>query len=114
MGHRVRELVEFHCNDCNGYFRVNLNLAIEGDFLLVCPKCGREHPRSVRAGRMVGNVIERIYRDGVGARMTRNSKEKQGDRIIVPLSAHRVDPGAQDGARRVHGRELAPVEPRYR
>ena len=84
----MRELVEFHCNDCDGYFRVNLNLAVEGDFLVVCPKCGREHPRSIKAGKVVGDVIERIYRDGVGGRMARNSKEGVGDRIIVPMSAY--------------------------
>jgi hypothetical protein len=84
----MRELIEFFCNDCLGFFHVNLNLRVEGDFLFVCPKCKREHPRTVRAGEVVGDVIERIYNDGVGKRISRNNREKCAERIIVPESAY--------------------------
>jgi hypothetical protein len=84
----VRELIELFCNDCNGYFHVNLNLSIEGDFRFECPQCGRRHPRTVRAGEVVGDVIERIYKDGVGKRLSRNHGEDRGELIMVPKSAY--------------------------
>jgi hypothetical protein len=83
----MRELIEFECNDCNGFFRVNLNLEIEGDFLFVCPQCGREHPRTIRKGEMVGDPWDRFYPQGEGKRIARNNKEK-GERIMVPKSAY--------------------------
>jgi predicted metal-binding protein len=85
----MRELIEFECNDCNGFFTVNLNLSINGNFLFVCPQCGRQHPRSVEKGQMNGKIIERIYNSGEGKRIRRNSMEGVGDRIIVPKSAYR-------------------------
>lgn len=84
----MRELIEFFCNDCDGFFTVNLNLELDGDFLFVCPSCGREHPRTVKSGELAGDVIERIYNDGVGKRVTRNNREKVGERIIVPKSCY--------------------------
>lgn len=82
-----RELIEFFCNDCNGYFTVNLNLEIDGDFLFVCPSCGREHPRTVQKGELSGDILERIYEDGVGKRIRRNNSSS-GERIIVPKSCY--------------------------
>jgi hypothetical protein len=83
-----RELIEFHCNDCNGYFTVNLNLEIEGDFLFVCPNCGHEHPRTVKKGEMVGDVIERMYHNGEGKRAVRNFNPHAKERILVPKACY--------------------------
>jgi hypothetical protein len=84
----MRELIEFECNDCRGFFFVNLNLWLEGDFRFVCPQCGREHPRTVKDGQLKGDPIERLYADGVGKRAFRNNREGYGERIIVPKSAY--------------------------
>lgn len=51
MGERIWQ--EFYCNDCDGYFRVKLNVAINMRVEMVCPNCGRKHPRSIRDGRIV-------------------------------------------------------------
>jgi len=82
-----RELIEIHCNDCNGYFMVNLNLEIEGDYVLVCPNCGHEHPRTIKKGEMVGEVIERMYHTGEGKRITRTYRNS-AERILVPKSCY--------------------------
>lgn len=83
-----RELIEMHCNDCNGYFTVNLNMEIEGDYVLVCPNCGHEHPRTIKKGEMVGDILERMYHTGEGKRVSRNNRSASAERIIVPKSAY--------------------------
>jgi len=85
----MRELIEFYCNDCDGYFRVNLNLEIDGDFLFVCPQCGREHPRTVTKGdlAMRTDVDARIYEGGEGARIRRGGREG-AEKIMVPKSCY--------------------------
>jgi len=97
----MRELIEIHCNDCDGFFTVNLNLEIEGDFLFVCPECSRAHPRSVKKGELVDLAAvdmaestarsmwkKRVYSNGEGERATRNYKEGVGERIKVPKSCY--------------------------
>ena len=44
---------EFYCNDCAGYFRVKLNVALNIRVEMVCPNCGRKHPRSIKNGLIV-------------------------------------------------------------
>ena len=66
---------EFYCNDCCGYFRVKLNMAINCSVEMVCPGCGRKHPRRIEKGR--------IYEGGGGA-----SKEE----IRPPKSAYSKEP----------------------
>lgn len=43
---------EMFCNDCNGWILLNLNEGISGDFMIVCPNCGHEHPRTIKEGVM--------------------------------------------------------------
>lgn len=44
---------EFYCNDCDGYIRVKLNMAINHAVKVKCPNCGREHPRGIKDGQIV-------------------------------------------------------------
>lgn len=83
-----REIIEFECNDCQGFFIVNLNTEINGDFRFVCPECQREHPRTVEGGKLVGREIERLYKDGIGKGVTRNGAEGRGERILIMKSAY--------------------------
>lgn len=41
---------EFYCNDCNGYIRFKLNQSLNRSIVVVCPNCGRQHPRSIKNG----------------------------------------------------------------
>ncbi len=66
---------EFYCNDCCGYFRVRLNVAINCSVEMTCPKCGRKHPRRIENGR--------IYEGGGGS-----TKEE----IRPPKSAYSKKP----------------------
>jgi len=66
---------EFYCNDCCGYFRVKLNMAINCSVEMTCPECGRKHPRRIEKGR--------IYEGGGGA-----SKEE----IRPPKSSYSKKP----------------------
>lgn len=77
-----RELISFECNDCRKWFMFPLNLQLEEDVLVECPNCGRQHPRTLSKGEMTGKAIVRIYEDGTGPRMERNSKEGKGQVII--------------------------------
>jgi hypothetical protein len=64
---------EFYCNDCDGYFGVKLNMAINVKALICCPNCGRQHPRCIINGEI------HSYGDVPG-----NREEE----IIVPKSAY--------------------------
>ena len=104
---RVR--FEIHCNDCHGkghvkdyndaWFIVLVNTAWAGKkYKFVCPKCQREHPRTVdEKGNMV--ALTDGDRRFVGSKappvdITRGNATDEGDydRIIVPLSSWSVKP----------------------
>jgi len=51
MGDKIWQ--EFYCNDCNGFIRVKLNMALNHGIQVVCPQCGRRHPRFIRDGVIV-------------------------------------------------------------
>ena len=45
---------EFHCNDCDGYIMVPLHMELNNyKIVVVCPNCGREHPRTINKGKIV-------------------------------------------------------------
>lgn len=60
MSQRIRQ--EFWCNDCDGAFFANLSLGLNKKVLVVCPKCGRKHPRSIKDGI----IVDAGGRDGEG------------------------------------------------
>lgn len=49
-----RVLQEFYCRKsgggCGGYFRVKLNIGINGIVKVICPKCQHEHQRNIQDG----------------------------------------------------------------
>lgn len=53
----MRETFEFYCNDCFGWFLVNLNIHKRGDVVVVCPNCCREHPRTIRDGKVLASDV---------------------------------------------------------
>jgi hypothetical protein len=69
---------EFYCNDCDGYFRVPLNMALNIDVLMTCPNCGRKHERSIEKGVL-------FERWGSGDR-------KYVEEIAVPKTAYSKKP----------------------
>lgn len=76
----ARELFEFFCSGgCSGYFRTRLRTNIDGDYIIVCPKCGHEHLRKIKGGQITGD------RHGT-------TEEKGAQRICVPLSAYSEKP----------------------
>jgi hypothetical protein len=68
---------EFYCGECDGYFRVRLNMAINMGVRMVCPNCKHEHHRFVENGV--------IYEKG---RAAHDPKEK----IYPPKSAYSKEP----------------------
>ncbi len=103
---RVR--FEIHCNDCyeknnvskpnEGWFIVLVNTEWKGkNYKFVCPKCGREHPRTIdAAGKMVAWTDE--DRRFVGSRTPEIDVARGGsdsdkvDRILPSISAWSVKP----------------------
>jgi len=43
---------EFYCNDCENYISVTLNMSLNIAVVIVCPNCGRRHPRSIKNGQI--------------------------------------------------------------
>jgi hypothetical protein len=68
----MRVVQEFYCNDCDGYFRVTLNMALEMDIKLECPNCGHHHDRSIKGGL--------VYEKALGLK-------HQSEHVIVPVKS---------------------------
>ena len=51
-----RNLVEFYCTasggGCGGYFRLPINIKIDGVVEIVCPKCEHKHQRTIKKGEI--------------------------------------------------------------
>lgn len=58
---------EFYCGECNGYFVVRLNMALNHVVHVQCPECGHEHRRVIKHGVIYENgrynesVVENIH-----------------------------------------------------
>ena len=70
---------EFYCNDCQGYFRAKLNMAINMKVLVCCPNCCRQHPRWIENGEIKDNY-------------SRTMSGNPTDEIIIPMSAYSKKP----------------------
>ena len=46
---------EFYCHECDGYFLVRLNTAINHEVEVRCPNCGHEHRRCIVHGQILEN-----------------------------------------------------------
>jgi hypothetical protein len=75
---------EFYCNDCNGYFGVKINIALNYSVVMVCPNCGRKHPRTIKDGK----IFERTYEARGGGR--------HEEEIVPPPSAYHKKPWTKE------------------
>lgn len=46
------ERQELYCHGCGGYVQFNLDLSVDGNYVLHCPKCGHDHYRVVKNGKI--------------------------------------------------------------
>jgi hypothetical protein len=46
------ERQELHCHNCNCYVQFDLDLSIDDNYVLYCPKCGHDHYRVVKNGKI--------------------------------------------------------------
>jgi len=46
------EMQELYCHNCNGYVAFPVDLRLDGNHVVNCPKCGHEHCRVVKNGRI--------------------------------------------------------------
>lgn len=46
------ERQELYCHNCGGYVQFNLDLSIDDNYVLYCPKCGHDHYRVVKNGKI--------------------------------------------------------------
>jgi len=71
----MRENFEFYCSHCppddpkgkrGGYFIVTWDMDRTGQFLFICPHCGREHARTIKKGEMQSCEFEVRFQGGKG------------------------------------------------
>jgi hypothetical protein len=43
---------ELHCHACDSWVQFLLDMSLDGNHVLECPKCGHEHCRVVRRGKI--------------------------------------------------------------
>jgi hypothetical protein len=48
------ERQEIYCHVCGGYVQFDLDLSMNGNHVLCCPRCAHEHCRVVRDGQITG------------------------------------------------------------
>jgi hypothetical protein len=46
------ERQELHCHECGNYVQFDMDLSVDGDYVLKCPVCGHEHCRVVKNGEI--------------------------------------------------------------
>lgn len=46
----MKEKTEFYCHECNGYITVELDMELNGNHVVNCPKCNHEHCRVIKNG----------------------------------------------------------------
>lgn len=51
----MKRMTEFYCHDCDGYIRVRLDMSLNGNHVVKCPKCGHEHCRVIKNGKVTGD-----------------------------------------------------------
>jgi hypothetical protein len=90
----------FYCNDCpdgGGYILARINIEINRHVDIVCPKCGRKHPRTIKNGL--------IYE---WADIGNNRDYKNPEEIHLPRSAwHKENPTSKIA---MHARDGIPVK----
>lgn len=73
---------EFYCGECQGYFLVRLNMALNFEALIKCPKCGHEHRRCINNGEICEQGRHHTdVRETIHTTMATYSKEPFTDRM---------------------------------
>ena len=70
------ERQELYCHNCGGYVQFDMDLSLNGNHVLTCPKCGHQHCRVVKDG-----VITGIRWD------QRNSDSSNVNTMYIPTSS---------------------------
>jgi hypothetical protein len=52
------EITEVHCHECDGYIKFALDKSKNGQHVVICPKCGHEHCRTIENGKVTGDRWE--------------------------------------------------------
>lgn len=52
---KMKTKTEIYCHECNSYVSFILDKSLNGNHVIVCPKCGHEHCRVVRNGKVTGD-----------------------------------------------------------
>jgi len=76
-GRRIE--VEFWCGDCQHYIYLKLNIALEGNHVVVCPQCSHKHYRVVKNGIIMGDRYEegKIIADEIVPMKSAATKERR-------------------------------------
>jgi len=48
----MEEFQELWCHDCSRYVQFKMDMALDGNHVIICPNCGHEHLRVVRSGEI--------------------------------------------------------------
>lgn len=60
---------DLHCTDCGKSFVARFDNAIDGNHIVVCPWCGHQHCRVIKAGTVTGDRFDsKVERVEVPAR----------------------------------------------
>lgn len=51
----MNQITEIYCHGCWGYVKFMIDDGCNGDYVVKCPKCGHEHRRSVKDGKIEDN-----------------------------------------------------------
>jgi hypothetical protein len=57
------EITELHCHECNNYIKFALDKGKNGQHVVICPKCGHEHCRTILNGVVTGDRWESRNKD---------------------------------------------------
>ncbi len=57
----MEQVTEIYCHGCWGYVRFILDTGVNGHHLIRCPKCGHEHRRVVKDGKVEDNGTRSNY-----------------------------------------------------
>lgn len=50
---------EFHCTECQKFFDIKLNMALDGNYRIHCPSCNHIHFRKVKAGKITDDRFDK-------------------------------------------------------
>lgn len=66
---------EFYCNNCDGWFRVRLNMALNMSVKMICPNCQHEHHRHIDNGQIKDNGHSTTIKEEICPPKSAYSKE---------------------------------------